>query len=109
MDRYIKKKDLDPLETYIPAILAAKDQLVESMALLDSASNAPEARRLLREGKSAQYLTTPKPDIRHMSNATGIGCALHNLDRIEQELNNQSAGPFTGLRDNIRVVGLYAE
>ena len=30
MDRYIRRKQLDPLETYVPVVLASQDQLLQA-------------------------------------------------------------------------------
>jgi len=67
IDKYVKKKDLDPIETYVPPVLAARDQLLDSKPQLDSSDNAESIRGALR------------------------------------------SGAFDGLRDNIRVIGLYAQ
>ncbi|KAG1663207.1 hypothetical protein FOA52_011300 [Chlamydomonas sp. UWO 241] len=63
--RYIKRKQLDPLETYVPLVLEAQAQLAASGGLMGS--NKEAARTLLR------------------------------------------TGAFSGLRDNIRAVGEFAE
>jgi len=67
LERYIRKKELDPLETYVPPILAALEQLKDSVELASTAEGVEVSRKLLREGA------------------------------------------FTGLRDNVRAVALYAE
>ena len=51
-EKYIKRKDLDPLETYVPPVMAARDQLQKSAAILNGAEDAEPARQMLREGKS---------------------------------------------------------
>ena len=50
MDRYVKKKDFDPIETYVPPLLTARDQLLDDRNLLDSADNAESIRSNLRSG-----------------------------------------------------------
>jgi hypothetical protein len=42
---------MEPLDTYIPPVLAARGQLVESLELLDDAANAETARQMLRKGR----------------------------------------------------------
>ncbi|CAK0783810.1 hypothetical protein CVIRNUC_007010 [Coccomyxa viridis] len=46
MSRYVKKKALDPLETYVPAVIQARDQLVDAGKLMDQ--DPIEARIRLR-------------------------------------------------------------
>lgn len=48
LSRYIKRKNLDPLETYVPLVLEARGQLDASGALL--AKDKDAARSLLRSG-----------------------------------------------------------
>ncbi|CAL5222659.1 g5056 [Coccomyxa viridis] len=46
MNRYIKKKSLDPLETYVPAVIQAREQLVDAGKLM--VQDPIEARIRLR-------------------------------------------------------------
>eukprot|EP00873_Tetraselmis_striata_P039013 jgi/Tetstr1/459277/TSEL_004677.t1 len=66
MDAYIKKKGMEPLDSYVPPVLAARDQLDGTLPLLGDPANAEDVRQMMRKG------------------------------------------PFSGLRDNIRVLGLNA-
>eukprot|EP00967_Tisochrysis_lutea_P013895 scaffold15568_cov19-Tisochrysis_lutea.AAC.2 len=48
---YIKKKALDPLETYVPVILEAREQLLEAgEALIDYARNTMKEQELAMQG-----------------------------------------------------------
>lgn len=49
--RYIRKKRLDPLETYVPVVLSARSQLVSAGEVM--ATDAAAARALLRQGAFA--------------------------------------------------------
>jgi hypothetical protein len=44
MDRYIRRKQLDPLETYVPVVLAAKDQLAQAGEFLGGRRRCAAAR-----------------------------------------------------------------
>lgn len=48
ISQYVKKRKLDPIESYIPPILAAKLEL--QLAKAGLAENLEEARQLLRTG-----------------------------------------------------------
>lgn len=49
--RYIRKKRLDPLETYVPVVLSARSQLVSAGEVM--ATDVAAARALLRQGAFA--------------------------------------------------------
>ena len=38
MGRYVKKKKLDPLDTYVPAVIAAKNQLQRAGGIMSKSS-----------------------------------------------------------------------
>jgi hypothetical protein len=44
LNRYIKKKSLDPLDTYVPPVLQARQQLQKSGDIMGACSHAPAAQ-----------------------------------------------------------------
>eukprot|EP00879_Flechtneria_rotunda_P023657 GHRR01025032.1.p1 GENE.GHRR01025032.1~~GHRR01025032.1.p1 ORF type:complete len:219 (+),score=98.76 GHRR01025032.1:374-1030(+) len=48
LERYVKKKKLDPLDTYVPLVLEAKDRLAELQSVM--AESPTTARQMLRSG-----------------------------------------------------------
>eukprot|EP00884_Botryococcus_braunii_P015979 jgi/Botrbrau1/3064/Bobra.0070s0057.1 len=48
LTRYIRKRKLDPLDTYVPTVLRAKMQLIEAGTIMES--DPTKARLLLRQG-----------------------------------------------------------
>jgi hypothetical protein len=48
LDAYIRKKQLDPLDTYVPLVLEAREQLARASDLVEADVRA--ARQLLRSG-----------------------------------------------------------
>lgn len=50
LSRYIRKKQLDPLVTYVPLVLEARNQLAASWALVTQEDDPKAARELLRTG-----------------------------------------------------------
>jgi hypothetical protein len=49
LDKYIKKKQMDPLSTYLPSVLVAQSQLLDVPEAAETFGLEP-ARSLLREG-----------------------------------------------------------
>lgn len=58
LPRYIKKKKLDPIDTYIPTVLQARKQLVKAGTIMKQ--NASDARTLLRKGSFSGLRDTVK-------------------------------------------------
>lgn len=58
LSRYIKKKKLDPIDTYIPTVLQARKQLVKAGTVMKQ--DAQAARTLLRKGSFSGLRDTVK-------------------------------------------------
>lgn len=58
LSRYIKKKKLDPIDTYIPTVLQARKQLVKAGTVMKQ--DAQGARTLLRKGSFSGLRDTVK-------------------------------------------------
>lgn len=58
LSRYIKKKKLDPIDTYLPTVLQARKQLLKAGTVMKQ--NATDARTLLRKGSFSGLRDTVK-------------------------------------------------
>ncbi|CAI7888824.1 unnamed protein product [Closterium sp. NIES-53] len=75
LSRYIKKKKLDPLESFVPSVLLTREQLLLVQAVVDDQASSPEdlnqARALLRAGPAG----TLRGDLRALTRYAAEGAA----------------------------------
>jgi len=89
LEQYIRKKKLDPLSSYIPPILLARDQISIIAQALDTPD---EARRLLREGFMEGFRTNARA-VAEYGQAEGL------LRDVFKALGTLNFTLFSGARD----------
>lgn len=100
LNRYIKKKSLDPLDTYVPPVLQARQQLQKSGEIMGAcdtctctAGSIPHPRR-----KQCPFVDFYDKHL-DTSDFVTLMCAGKDAGSARSLLRE---GAFDGLRDNIR-------
>lgn len=138
LDRYVKKKKLDPLDTYVPLVLEARDVLAELDTVMGEPCNTIHASALVCN-TCAQHAQQVQPSTavccRHVTldcctcdmamlaasqevalahrcqasrHCHPARCCLPAVKEPSAARQLLRSGPFRGMRDNIRALGQYA-
>ncbi|XP_042032155.1 uncharacterized protein LOC121778816 isoform X2 [Salvia splendens] len=88
MDKYVKKKRLDPLEAYIPAVILTGFQIIElGQYLEDEQPQFLSCRNLLRSGPASSLRVNIRAVAQYASDA---GNGKYAFDEVDQCLRNDS-------------------
>ncbi|KAL2653850.1 hypothetical protein R1flu_021978 [Riccia fluitans] len=110
--KYIKRKKLDPLETYVPTILLAQSQFQEVDGQLDKeASKLADARSLLRNGPAASLRTDIRAVAQYAAESGNEGgastavdqclSALEDLDGLLLQASRSNSAPVEKMRQRL--------
>lgn len=99
--KYIKRKKLDPLETYVPSVILTQSQLQEVGAKLAEAEpNLLDARGLLRSGPASSLRSDIKAVAQYASEAGSGEAANAAVGRCLSALEDLDSMLFNGSRSN---------
>ncbi|BBM98859.1 hypothetical protein MPTK1_1g16780 [Marchantia polymorpha subsp. ruderalis] len=112
LSKYIKRKKLDPLETYVPTILLAQSQFQEVDGRLEGeASKFADARSLLRNGPAASLRTDIRAVAQYaaesgnerVASAAVDQClsALEDLDGLLFQASRSQDAPIEKMRQRL--------
>ncbi|KAL3685832.1 hypothetical protein R1sor_003854 [Riccia sorocarpa] len=116
LGKYIKRKKLDPLETYVPTILLAQSQFQEVDGQLDGEpAKLADARSLLRYGPAASLRTDIRAVAQYAAESGNEGgasaavdrclSALEDLDGLLLQASRRSQGaPVEKMRQRVSTV-----
>lgn len=93
LDRYVKKKKLDPLDTYVPLVLEARDVLAELDGVMDKDPSA--ARQQLRSGPFSGM----RDNIRALGQYAALPAADGGAGLSEADAGQLVSGFFRALED----------
>ncbi|KAG6547478.1 hypothetical protein Mapa_010926 [Marchantia paleacea] len=112
LSKYIKRKKLDPLETYVPTILLAQSQFQEVDGRLEGeASKLADARSLLRNGPAASLRTDIRAVAQYAAESGNDGgasaavdqclSALEDLDGLLFQASRSQEAPIEKMRQRL--------
>lgn len=117
-DKYLKRKKLDPLDTYVPTVLLAQSQFQEVDGKLDEGGEQKkysDARSLLRTGPAAslrtdiravaQYAAETGSDDGTAASAAVDQClsALEDLDSLLFQASRSQGAPVERMRKDLTM------
>lgn len=89
MDKYVKRKKLEPLETYVPAVILTQFQIKDLKKTLEG--NEPQfslCRSLLRSGPAASLRVNIRAVAQYASDSGNGKTALNNVDDCLRSLED---------------------
>lgn len=89
MDKYVKRKKLEPLETYVPAVILTQFQIKDLEKTLEG--NEPQfslCRSLLRSGPAASLRVNIRAVAQYASDSGNGKTALNNVDDCLRSLED---------------------
>lgn len=104
LDKYVKRKKLDPLETYVPAILLSQDQFEEIEQELQSDNpKYADSRSLLRSGPAASLRVNIRAIAQYASEAGNGKVASDAVDQCVSALEELDSLLFRASRNDSKA------
>lgn len=104
LDKYVKRKKLDPLETYVPAILLSQDQFEElEQELQSDKPKYADSRSLLRSGPAASLRINIRAIAQYASEAGNGKVASDAVDQCLSALEELDSLLFRASRNDSKA------